>query len=184
MWGQQKSKHKMDIEILIDHIKGARIKGFRDDFIKKGLLDKGCPEDVIENAFSNSGKPKRAELRSRIGKSDNSKTAITILLDDWLKYALEKEAEKKGVTLYNEVKDVLVKNTPTEGISRKVKRKTRIRKKMTVEEKDMHNIASRKYKARVKKERKKVGKVNKKEERKAKRKGLFGDWAEEVKRNE
>ena len=148
----------MEIERFIDYIKGARIKGFRDDIIKKGLLDKGYPQDVIENAFSNAGRPKRAEIRSRIGKADNSKTPITVIIDDWLKYAIEKKAEKDGLSLRSEMKKILVKNTPSDYINRKVKRKTHIYKKRTEEQKEMHNISGMKYRERVKKERKKVGK--------------------------
>lgn len=176
----------MEIEVLIDYIKEARIKGFRDDVIKKGLLHKGYPQEVIENAFSNSGRPKRADARSRmrIDTSDNAENSITILLDDWLKYAIEKKAEKDKLTLRTEIKKTLVENTPAEGIRRELKKKTMIRKRRTEEQRARHNMSSRKYAERVRKERKNLEKVKKKEERKARRKGLFGDWVEEVRRQE
>ncbi|MCX6750644.1 MAG: hypothetical protein NTZ83_04260 [Candidatus Pacearchaeota archaeon] len=155
----------MEPERLIDYIKEARRRGFRDDVIKKSLLDKGLPESEIDDAFLNSGKRKRADPRYRTKTNlDNSKNSITILLEDWLKDAIEKKAEADGLTPYNEVKKILVENTPAD-VSPEVKRKTRIRKKLTEEEKAQHRIVDREYKERVRKERKKKARMLKKKER-------------------
>lgn len=148
----------VEIEVLIDHIKGARGKGFRDDFIKKGLLEKGYTESVIDNAFDNAGKPKRADSTSRVGKEYKSKIPITILVDDWLVYALEKKGEKDGLSLRSEIKKILKKNTPSDNIKMEVKRRTIIYKKRTEEQREKHNRENRKYRAKVIKERERKGK--------------------------
>jgi len=167
----------VEIEVLIDFIKGARRKGFRDDAIKKSLLDKGYSQDAIDDAFSNAGNPKRANFRTRIKKeTDESKISMTILLDDWMKKAIDKQAEKDGLTSYNEVKKMIVNDIPPLEIPKRVVKAKIIRRKMTEEEKAKHRIDDNKYKEKVRKER---GQITK-----AKRKGLFGDWKKEVESQE
>jgi hypothetical protein len=166
----------VEIEVLIDYIKGARRKGFRDDFIKKGLLQKGVSEDMINESFASSGKHKRSDLRTRIGKFDDSANSITIFFNKWQRDALQKRADKEGLSFYHLIKKIVLEDTPTPNVSTKVRYDAIFSRKKTREQKDMHNIVNRRYKEKVRNERGQMAK--------GKRKGLFSDWKEEVESQE
>lgn len=167
----------LGIDELVEYIKKARRQGFRDDFVKKKFLDEGYPWRLVDDAFLNAGKPKRFDIRhrSRINH-DNSKTPITILLNNWLKDALEKKAKEDGLTLYNEVKKILVNSISPSEIPKGVFPSRFIRKKMADEEKARHNASARKHQIKVDKERIKKVRLRKKEariRRRKDRKGIF-----------
>jgi len=163
----------LGLDELVEYIKKARRHGFRDDFVKKKLLDEGYSWRLVDNAFLNSGKPKRFDIRhrSRINQ-DISKTPMTILLDNWLKDALEKKANQNGLTLYNEIKKILVNSISPSDIPKGVIKAKIIRRKLTDEERARHNISDKKCKAKVEKERRKKVRLRKKEVRIRKR--MFG----------
>lgn len=160
----------VDIEKIINYIKEARRKGFRDDFIKKSLLELGYSELKIDDAFLNAGRPKRQNFRTRTRSHHvgDHKTSVTILLEKWLKDALDKKAEEDGLTLYNKIKKTLVESIHPSEIPKGVFPSKLIRKKLTDEEKSRHKRVDMRYKARVEKERR----VLKRARRKKKR--LFG----------
>lgn len=161
----------LGLEGLIEYIKKARRNGFRDDFVKKRLLDEGYPWRLVDEGFFNAGKPKRFDIRhrSRINQS-SSKTPMTMLLDNWLKDAIEKKAKEDGLTLYNEVKKILVNSISPSEIPKGVFPSRFIRKKMTDKEKVRHNASARKHQIKVDKERIKKVRLRKKEARIRKRK--------------
>ncbi len=165
----------LGLDELVEYIKKARRHGFRDDFVKKKLLDEGYSWRLVDDAFLNSGKPKRFDIRhrSRIDH-DNSKTPMTILLNNWLKDALEKKAKEDGLTLYNEVKKILVNSISPSEIPKGVFHSSFIRKKLTNEEKERHSTSARKHQIRVDKERKKKVRLRRKEVRIRKRKEKSG----------
>ncbi|MGY4884326.1 MAG: hypothetical protein ACP5NZ_01980 [Nanobdellota archaeon] len=164
----------VEIEVLIGHIKKSRRKGFKDDFIWKGLYEKGYSAGDINRAFSLSGRRVQFDIRHRSKKGeDASKTTACIVLDDVLRKALEKKAAKDNMTLYNEIKKILVENAELPELNRKEYLRLRSRYKLTKEAKDRHNISARNYSQRVGAEfddRVKVKKMTEKEERKEARK--------------
>lgn len=147
----------VDIEKIIDYIKEARRKGFRDDAIKKRLLESGEPELKINDAFLGAGKPKRQNFRTRVKHplNEESKTSVTIVLEKWLKEALEKKASENNLTLYKEIKKTLVEGINKSEIPKGVFKSRMFRRKMTDKEKKRHRAADWRYKARVDKERRK-----------------------------
>ena len=82
-----------------------------------------------------------------------------------MKNSLEKKAEKDGLTLYNEVKKILVKNTPASDIPKGVAKGKIVRRKMTDEQIELRRERQRRYRERVRKERRKKARVLKRKER-------------------
>jgi hypothetical protein len=166
----------VEIEKLIDFIKAGRKKGFRDDFIWKKLSESGYSVNDINRAFSLSGRRIQFDLRHR-SKSDidASKTIRSIVLDETLRNALEKKAAAHNLTLYNEIKKILVENADLPKLNRQEYLRLRPRHKLTREQKDRHSIANKEYQARVRKERRKVVRLRRKEERKGKKEGRRGE---------
>jgi hypothetical protein len=137
---------EVELGIIIDYIKESRRRGFKDDIIKKSLLEKEYSVEIINEAFANTVRTKRAGISKR---SKTNKTSITLVLEPEQKDFLEKKAEKDGLTLYMEIKKMIIESIPHSYFPRGAFRSTLIRKKLTREERDRNNIAVKKSRART-----------------------------------
>jgi hypothetical protein len=160
----------VEVERIINFIIESRKRGFRDDFIKKSLMNKGYPENLIYDAFAYSGRPKRIDIRSRGTKTyDKSKTSITILVNPSVKKALEKKAEKDGLTLNNEIRKILINSVPSYEIPKGININKMIRKKPKNEDRKQHNRKTRIFRARLERERRKKVRILRRMERRGRK---------------
>jgi hypothetical protein len=146
----------MELQEFVAYIKEARKRKFSDSIIKNSLLDKGWPLYEIENAFLFANQERAMQKKAKKRRAKPVKGSITILLEPWLKGALEKKAKKHNLTLYNEIKKILKDSIPDKEVHPEIKARTRIRPKLSEEEKKAHKKAQRRYKR--KKAKKKRGK--------------------------
>ena len=155
----------VEIEELIGYIKGKRRKGFRDDFIWRRLSNDGYSIIDINRAFSLSGRRIQFDLRHRIKKGEDvSKTTIYMVVDETLKKALKKKADMHNMTLFNDLKKLIVEYADLHELDRKEYLRLFARHKLTREAKNRHKLSARNYSQRVLIEM----------ENMAKRRGWFG----------
>jgi hypothetical protein len=152
-----------ELGIIIDYIKESRRRGFRDAIIKKSLLEKGYPGEMIDDAFANAVRNKRA------GTSGRSKTPMTIVLEPWEKDFLEEKAKKDGLTLYTEIKKKIIENIPHSSFPKGVFKSRMIRKKLTREERDRNNEAVKRSRARTKRRKMKAARILRRQHRRRKK---------------
>ncbi len=84
---------------LTDFIREARKRGFDDYKIRKALIDKGWPEDIVSYGFS--------ILHTERAKQDKYKNKVTIYLDNEILSCLERRAKKNMLNLHEQIEDIL-----------------------------------------------------------------------------
>jgi hypothetical protein len=180
----------VEIEELIGDIKGSRKKALRDDFIWKKLADMGYSWRDINRAFSLSGRRKQWDLRHRPKRGEDVfKVTRYVVLNKRVDDELKKKAAKDNMTVYNEMKKIIIEGLNITPLDRKEYLQLWIRKKLTREQKNAHNQSARNYSDKVlmereqmAKERKKIERMKRREKRRERRRKIFRDWKEEVRR--
>lgn len=164
----------MELKEYVNYIKEARKRGFSDSIIKNSILEKGWPPYEVENAFLFLDEEKEMQNKKKKKKVKPVKGSITILLEPWLKGALEKKAKKHNLTIYNEIKKILKNSISDKEVHPEIKARTRIRTKMTDEQREKHNRIARKSKRRLERQERKAERLKARAKRKKVLKGLFG----------
>lgn len=99
----------MKPEKYAEFIRECRKRGFQDVAIKGALLDKGWPEEEIDNAFHYVNM--KDEEREQKYKRQKFGSSITIFLDDELRTLLVKRAKKNMLSLPDQIEDILRRST-------------------------------------------------------------------------
>lgn len=84
---------------LLNFIQECRKRDFDDYQIKTALINKGGPENIVDDAF-------RFLHESRI-KKDRYKNKLTVYLDSDVLKNLEKRARKNMLNLHEQIEDIL-----------------------------------------------------------------------------
>jgi hypothetical protein len=161
---------QIELEPIIDYIKESRRRGFKDDIIRKSL-EKTYTKDMIDDAFGNTVRTKRAGTSAKSGSNTikSTKTYIALILEPEEKDFLEKKAEKDNLTLYMEIKKMILDNIPHSFLPKGAFKSTMIRKKLTPEERDRNNEAVKRSRARAKRRKMKAARMRRRQERRGKR---------------
>lgn len=104
----------METQKYVGYIQECRKRGFKDEEIKKSLLDKGWPEEEVMDAFYFANKKaitKEIEDHEEAYKNENFGGTVIIYLDEELKQALEKRSKKNMFTLQEQIEDILRRST-------------------------------------------------------------------------
>lgn len=147
----------MKLEKYVKYIRESRERGFEDYTIKSSLLMKGWPEVEIDKAFSYVNDQ---EIAKEIQQHDKDYprqsfgSSITLYLEGELRAALEKRANNNGITLQEEIENLLKKSALN--ISPK---KVRVKEKNVEKKLAKMGVSIQKHR---KKKAKSKGKISKK----------------------